>query len=207
MRDEGACAHPTKPRVLATRAGGKADRLEGQELTGGSGTDRSAALTRAASSGRLRWCSKRATILFRDRPRQQAMARVTVNGTELYHEARGTGPPVLLIMGATGDGGHFDKLAGVLADEFTVITYDRRGNGRSPVPAGWQTTSAEEQADDAAALLDALSVGPAAVFGTSSGGSFALWVLVVIPRRFAARSFTNRGCTPWLTISTRSEHR
>ncbi len=109
------------------------------------------------------------------------MPRVTVNGTELYHEARGTGPPVLLIMGSTGDGGHFDKLADVLADEFTVITYDRRGNGRSPVPAGWQTTSAEEQADDAAALLDALGVGPAAVFGTSSGGNFALWLLVRHP--------------------------
>jgi pimeloyl-ACP methyl ester carboxylesterase len=109
------------------------------------------------------------------------MPRVTVNGAELYHEAQGAGPPVLLIMGATGDGGHFDKLADVLADEFTVITYDRRGNGRSPVPAGWQTTSAEEQADDAAALLDALGVGPAAVFGTSSGGNFALWLLVRHP--------------------------
>ena len=144
---------------------------------------RARARTRGISlrSGRLRRWSKRATILFRDRPRQLAMPRVTVNGTELYHEARGTGPPVLLIMGATGDGGHFDKLADVLADEFTVITYDRRGNGRSPVPAGWQTTSAEEQADDAAALLDALGVGPAAVFGTSSGGSFALWLLVRHP--------------------------
>ncbi len=109
------------------------------------------------------------------------MPRVTVNGTELYYEVRGTGPPVLLMMGATGDGGHFDQLAGMLADEFTVISYDRRGNGRSPVPAGWQTTSAEEQADDAAGLLDALGVGPAAVFGTSSGGNFALWLLVLHP--------------------------
>jgi len=106
------------------------------------------------------------------------MPRVTVNGAELYYEIRGTGPPLLLIMGATGDGGHFDELAGLLADEFTVITYDRRGNGRSPVPAGWRTTSAEEQADDAAALLDALETGPAAVFGTSSGGTFALCLLV-----------------------------
>jgi pimeloyl-ACP methyl ester carboxylesterase len=99
------------------------------------------------------------------------MPMVSVNGAELYHEVRGSGPPVLLIMGATGDGGHFDTLADLLADEFTVITYDRRGNGRSPPPAGWTTTSAEEQADDAAALVDSLAVGPLAVFGTSSGGT------------------------------------
>jgi pimeloyl-ACP methyl ester carboxylesterase len=104
-----------------------------------------------------------------------------VNGAELYHDVRGTGPPVLLIMGATGDGGHFDTLADLLADEFTVITYDRRGNGRSPAPAGWQTTSPEEQADDAAALLDALGVGPAAVFGSSSGGNFVLCLMVRHP--------------------------
>jgi pimeloyl-ACP methyl ester carboxylesterase len=64
-----------------------------------------------------------------------AMPTVRVNGAELYHEIRGSGPPVLLIMGATGDGGHFDTLADLLADEFTVVTYDRRGNGRSP-PSG-----------------------------------------------------------------------
>jgi pimeloyl-ACP methyl ester carboxylesterase len=110
------------------------------------------------------------------------MPTVTVNGTELYHEVRGTGSPVLLIMGATGDGGHFDTVAEALADEFTVITYDRRGNGRSPVPASWQTTSPEEQADDAAALLDALGVGRAAVFGTSSGGNFALCLLIRHPQ-------------------------
>jgi pimeloyl-ACP methyl ester carboxylesterase len=84
-------------------------------------------------------------------------------------------------MGATGDGGHFDALADVLADEFRVVSYDRRGNGRSPAPAGWRTTSPEEQADDAAALLDALGIGPAAVFGTSSGGTFALCLLVRHP--------------------------
>jgi pimeloyl-ACP methyl ester carboxylesterase len=109
------------------------------------------------------------------------MPNVTVNGAELYYEVRGTGPPVLLIMGATGDGGHFDTLADVLADEFTVVTYDRRGNGRSPPPAGWTTTSPEEQADDAAGLVDALAVGPTAVFGTSSGGNFALWMLTRHP--------------------------
>src|SRR5512133_3649497 len=106
------------------------------------------------------------------------MPRIAVNEADLYYEVRGTGPAVLLIMGVTGVGGHFDQLADLLADEFTVITYDRRGNGRSRAPAGWTTTSPEEQADDAAALLEALGVGPAAVFGTSSGGNFALYLLI-----------------------------
>ena len=109
------------------------------------------------------------------------MPRVTVNGTELYYEVRGGGPPVLLIMGATGDGGHLDAFATRLAGEFTVVSYDRRGNGRSPTPPDWATTSPEEQADDAAALLETLGIGPAAVFGTSSGGNFALCLMIRHP--------------------------
>ncbi|MQA78039.1 MAG: alpha/beta fold hydrolase [Streptosporangiales bacterium] len=84
-------------------------------------------------------------------------------------------------MGATGDGGHFDALADQLADEFMVVSYDRRGNGRSSVPDNWQTTSPEEQADDAAALLNALGTGPAAVLGTSGGGNFALCLMIRHP--------------------------
>jgi pimeloyl-ACP methyl ester carboxylesterase len=109
------------------------------------------------------------------------MPTVTVNGAELYYEVRGGGPPVLFIMGATGTGGVFETVAEILSDEFTVATYDRRGNGRSPRPAGWETTSAEEQADDAAALLDALDLAPGVVFGTSAGGLFALCVLIRHP--------------------------
>jgi pimeloyl-ACP methyl ester carboxylesterase len=120
------------------------------------------------------------------------MPTVAVNGAELHHEVRGNGPPVLLIMGATGDGGHFDQLARLLADEFTVVSYDRRGNGRSPRPPGWVTTSPEEQADDAAALLGALGLAPAAVFGTSSGANFALALTIRHPRPCAARCCTSR---------------
>jgi pimeloyl-ACP methyl ester carboxylesterase len=105
-----------------------------------------------------------------------------VNGTELYFEIRGAGPPLLLIMGATGDAGHFERLAELLADKFMVVTYDRRGNGRSPRPCGWAATSPEEQADDAAALLEALGLAPAAVFGTSLAGVIALCLVLRHPR-------------------------
>ena len=109
------------------------------------------------------------------------MPLLTVRDAELYHEVRGEGPPLLLIMGATGDGAHFDAVGDLLADEFTVVAYDRRGNGRSPRPPGWESTSAEEQADDAAALLEALGLTPSFVFGTSLGGVFALCLLTRHP--------------------------
>ena len=90
-----------------------------------------------------------------------------VNGAELYYEKQGTGPAVLLIAGSTGDAGNFTRAADLLADEFTVVTYDRRGNSRSPRPSGWTTTSVAEQADDAAGLIQLLGLSPAVVFGTS----------------------------------------
>jgi pimeloyl-ACP methyl ester carboxylesterase len=105
----------------------------------------------------------------------------TANEAELYYELTGDGPPLLLIMGASGYGGVFARFAELLADEFTVVTYDRRGNGRSPLPPGWDATSPDEQADDAAALLEGLGLAPAAIFGTSSGGIFALAMLIRHP--------------------------
>ncbi len=98
-------------------------------------------------------------------------ATIEANGTQLYCEIRGTGPSVLFISGPTGDAGHFERVAEELADEFTVITYDRRGNSRSPRPAGWTTTSAEEQADDA--ILAAIRIPVQVMHGDASPELFA----------------------------------
>ena len=86
------------------------------------------------------------------------MNSIDVNGIRLYCEERGRGPAVLFISGATGDAGHWAKVADILADAYTVITYDRRANSRSPRPPGWASTTIGEQADDAAALLRGLDL-------------------------------------------------
>src|SRR5918998_6841419 len=97
-----------------------------------------------------------------------------VNEAKIYHEVRGSGPSVLFVAGATGDGGHFQWVAEILSDEFTVVTYDRRGNSRSPRPDGWDSTSSEEHSEDAARLIEALGHAPAAVFGNSAGAIIGL---------------------------------
>lgn len=97
-----------------------------------------------------------------------------VNGARIYHEVRGSGPSVLFIAGATGDSGHFERVAELLSDEFTAVTYDRRANSRSPRPDGWEYTSTEEQSEDAARLIEALGIAPAAIFGSSVGAIIGL---------------------------------
>ena len=106
---------------------------------------------------------------------------VRVNGAELYHEIRGGGPPLLFIQGATGDGGTFEQVAEQLADDYTVVTYHRRGNSLSPRPDGWTSTTIDEQADDAAGLLHELGLAPAVVFGTSMGAVILLNMMLRYP--------------------------
>ena len=102
--------------------------------------------------------------------------------TDLYHEVRGHGPAVLFISGATGDAGHYSRTAERLADEFTVITYDRRGNSRSQSNVDRpHTATITAQADDAANLIAALGLERAVVFGSSGGAIIALDLLTRHP--------------------------
>ena len=99
---------------------------------------------------------------------------VDIGDSNLYCEVQGDGPSLVLVPGATGDGGYMQPIADALADEFKVVTYDRRGNSRSPAPEGWTQTSVEEQSNDLAALITALDLAPAVVLGNSWGAVIAL---------------------------------
>lgn len=107
---------------------------------------------------------------------------VATNGTKIYYEMIGAGPPALFIAGSTGDAGNFTRTADLLANEFTTVTYDRRGNSRSPRPVGWTTTSVAEQAEDAAGLIQALGLGPVSLFAASAGALIGLELAIRHPR-------------------------
>ena len=121
------------------------------------------------------------------------MSLVEVNGATLYYEVRGEGPPFLMIPGTPGYSGHYVPVAELLADEFTVVTYDRRGTTRSPSPHGWVGTSVREQADDAAALLESLELAPAAAFGLSSGGAILIDLVLRRPELLTGAVFHESG--------------
>ena len=99
------------------------------------------------------------------------MAVATINGTDLYFEERGSGPPLLLIHGNGASVRIWGRSIEDLAAAHRVIAYDRRGFDRSSGPPA---NALSDHADDAVALLRELGAEPALVVGWSAGGVVAL---------------------------------
>ncbi len=89
--------------------------------------------------------------------------------TQLYYEDRGSGKPVILVHGWPLSGGSWERQSAMLLQSgFRVITYDRRGFGRSSAPeTGYEY---DTLAGDLAKLIDKLGVQDASLVGFSMGG-------------------------------------
>jgi pimeloyl-ACP methyl ester carboxylesterase len=100
---------------------------------------------------------------------------------QLYTEISGTGPPVLFLHGGMS---FFDKTFAkqkAYFSEFrTVIGIDQRGHGHSPDNA--RPFSYSEMADNTAALIEKLGIGPVDVVGHSDGGNVALLLALHHPQ-------------------------
>jgi pimeloyl-ACP methyl ester carboxylesterase len=96
------------------------------------------------------------------------------DGADLYFERRGAGPALLMISGGGGDSAYYAGLADILAADFIVLTYDRRGNSRSVLHGEPRPLSVAEQSADAIAVLRANGLEAALVFGNSGGATIAL---------------------------------
>lgn len=109
-----------------------------------------------------------------------AMAYYThTDGTETAYDSVGTGAPLLLIHGAEGSRRSFDRLVPLLADRFSVITYDQRDCGETRNSA--QPTDLVRLANDAVELVSDLGHRSAFVFGTSFGGRVAQAIALLHP--------------------------
>jgi pimeloyl-ACP methyl ester carboxylesterase len=102
-----------------------------------------------------------------------SVATVTsADGTSIAFERVGDGPPVVLVGGALNDRSFqpLVELAALLAPDFTVYTYDRRGRGDSGDTAPYAVA---REVDDLEALI-AEAGGSACAYGLSSGAVLAL---------------------------------
>jgi pimeloyl-ACP methyl ester carboxylesterase len=94
-------------------------------------------------------------------------------GIDMYYEVEGSGEPLLLIMGTAADHTPWAAQVAACRNQYTVITYDARGTGRSSHPPDVDSYSMRILADDAAALLRHLGVERAHVSGLSLGSATA----------------------------------
>jgi pimeloyl-ACP methyl ester carboxylesterase len=94
----------------------------------------------------------------------------SADGTVIAYDQVGTGPALVVSMGAFGTR-HTFAAPPELRQRFTVITYDRRGRGDS---GDTQPFAAEREYADLAAVAAAAGPEPPLVFGHSSGAAIAL---------------------------------
>jgi pimeloyl-ACP methyl ester carboxylesterase len=113
-----------------------------------------------------------------------------VNGNNLYYEIHGEGEPLLWIGGLGANLREIPHLIDSYSRHFRFIAFENRGCGRSDKPDS--DYSMAVFADDAAALMGALGVDSAAVYGSSMGGMIAQELALRHPARVRALVL---GCT------------
>lgn len=113
----------------------------------------------------------------------------STDGVRLFWDEKGTGSPVLLVMGASYSSRMWYPVIDALAQHHRVLWFDNRGIGQSS-PSN--TGSIQAMAADAVAVLDAAAVERAHVYGVSLGGVVVLQLAVQSPERVQSVVL---GCT------------
>ena len=109
-----------------------------------------------------------------------------IPGGRLYYLTQGRGPALVLLGGGPANADTLGPLASHLADDYTVVTYDRRGYSRSRLDDPSEETTISRHSDDLRLLIAALGTGPTAVFGASFGALIALDLAACAPGSAAA---------------------
>ena len=101
------------------------------------------------------------------------------DGTIITYDRLGHGPAVILVCGGSVDRMSNAGVAELLAKQFTVYNYDRRGRNES---GDTQPYAVEREIEDIVAIADAAG-GSAYLFGSSSGAALALEAARQLPGR------------------------
>jgi pimeloyl-ACP methyl ester carboxylesterase len=105
---------------------------------------------------------------------------VSVNGLDMYYEIHGNGQPLVLLHGAfSAIGTSFGAVLPELAKTRQVVGFELQGHGRTADID--RPLSLEALADDVAAAIRQLGLGPADIFGYSTGAAVALHVVIRHP--------------------------
>ncbi|MEV0247520.1 alpha/beta fold hydrolase [Nocardia sp. NPDC050712] len=107
----------------------------------------------------------------------------------LHWEERGSGEPVVLVMGHLFSSDMWYPVLPALAEHYRVIYFDNRGTGSSGATS---TATVADLAADVRAVMDAAGVGSAHLYGVSMGGGVVLQLAHDSPERVRSMVL---GCT------------
>jgi pimeloyl-ACP methyl ester carboxylesterase len=108
------------------------------------------------------------------------------NGVRIRYVEQGSGPPVVLLHGVSGDLDSSWVETGVLptlASDYRVIAFDSRGNGKSDKPRDPKSYGLQ-MGQDVVRLLDHLHIARAHIVGHSLGAIITATLLTTNPDRF-----------------------
>lgn len=111
-----------------------------------------------------------------------------IDGARLYYELAGAGHPLVLIHAGIADSRMWDDQWETFAQRYTVLRYDLRGMGRSPMPAGPFAYH-----EDLYGLLSYLGLGSAYLVGVSVGGMTAIDFTLAYPHMVDALVAVDAG--------------
>lgn len=109
------------------------------------------------------------------------MPTVSLGDADLYYEEAGTGPPLMLVPGLSGQGSFWISQVPVFSRRFRTVIHDHRGAGRSTHSR--IRYSVEQMADDTLRLMDALGIDAAHLVGHSTGGAIGQVIALDHPDR------------------------
>jgi proline iminopeptidase len=120
------------------------------------------------------------------------MTKMSIRGISLNVKVIGKGYPLVLMHGGPGADLYTMMSFKHLADQFTLVFYDHRCNGRS-TGAEVTTMTMENLTADADALRQALGFKKWAVLGHSFGGNVALEYALRYPQNLSHLILVNSG--------------
>ncbi|MFJ4935930.1 alpha/beta fold hydrolase [Streptomyces pseudovenezuelae] len=109
------------------------------------------------------------------------MSTVDSDGTSIYYERHGSGPAILFVHGSGGHHAAWWQQVAALRDEFTVVTVDLRGFGKSD--SSMPEFDGQDFPGDIVAVLDQEDLTDAMLVGQSIGSVAALRAGLLRPER------------------------
>ena len=114
------------------------------------------------------------------------------DGTKLYVEECGSGPPIVFVHEYAGDYRSWEPQVRYFTRQHRCVTYSQRGYPPSDIPADPARYAQDIARDDVIAVMDGLGIEKAHVVGHSMGAYTALHVGICYPQR--CLSVTAAGC-------------